>query len=1096
MPPASATASSGDAVERGNAGGAATLVQELPSGEVLFTFGVGEPTLAPASASCGTYLTDRWASRKLRKLRKRAARRRQGGASAGADAEASSGSDGDEAGDDAEQAEGEQEAAAPMPPKQQQQTVGASRQASGGAPERRRVGSAGVSGLPYWCDSVAVLGHADGSLAFCFRTAQQARARAPAQHSHSVKLASLDGAKLEQVLDRWQEAVDAGGPADPSAPHGPLLWQPYWVALKNLRASRAWQEAGSADAGSGSSDEERAATIEAGSRTARTSPAPQPTAAPAPPQQAAATATATAAAAAAPGAAEQPARGDPEPGGPPSSSGGRSPPQLSADAYACTWEACTVRGHADGTFVYKFHGLGELSPAERDPQQRALPWSSALRLGTKFPSQAALSLDKLAAFPKVYLEQQAAQGGPPELAQRARLDFCLFSPYDKVVARLERQHLGKNEGEQESDDDATEAAGSSGAGSSGEEGGSSEGEGSSKEEGSCEEGDSSGADRSGVWSRRAEDRVSVERGGKRAARGGERESGGAAASATSAGSTAACDRQQGKPPAPRLPEQQQAPALPTAEQRQPPASQSSDQHRPVQLQPEGFQAAEQAAEQLQPGDLQAAEQAAGQPPPEQGKRKQTGAEQPPPEQGRHARASAAQPALEACDGSKGKQQAPEQRAEAGGGPSGERQAEQPAARECNEGVKEATSSLENGKPAETVQPDGSSTAPVSEALPAQGGNGAAPEAQQPALLEETTAPLAGLAAAAAAAVRLVEVFRAWAAVAWAAVASAVYAAWSVVRRLHLAACRLLPFLSRPQWPPQLGAHASPTVARLLASAAPPTEADLAAAGFDWGGRYRADVPPLADLPAWRLEALLGCGVRDVRLYRAALTHASVLQPELREQSYERLEFLGDSVLEVITRQLLMARDPGADEGVLTRQSQALVSGPRAARFAHWLGLHRYCVANVSNMWGEAMHERPNVLADAFEALLGAIFQDQGLEAARAFLLRVYEACVDWAELEAERDWKSVLSRHAKAHGHTQPRYVHRKAEKVSSWPSGTAKRKQWRVDCIYMGLVMGSAVGQNKNSVESHAAHQAYLALPQHEPQHEAEAAAAAHEAP
>eukprot|EP00887_Chlorella_sp_A99_P006487 scaffold3.g6487.t1 len=935
VPPASATASSGDAVERGNAG-------ELPSGEVLFTFGVGEPTLAPASASCGTYLTDRWASRKLRKLRKRAARRRQGGASAGADAEASSGSDGDEAGDDAEQAEGEQEAAAPMPPKQQQQTVGASRQASGGAPERRRVGSAGVSGLPYWCDSVAVLGHADGSLAFCFRTAQQARARAPAQHSHSVKLASLDGAKLEQVLDRWQEAVDAGGPADPSAPHGPLLWQPYWVALKNLRASRAWQEAGSADAGSGSSDEERAATIEAGSRTARTSPAPQPTAAPAPPQQAAATATATAAAAAAPGAAEQPARGDPEPGGPPSSSGGRSPPQLSADAYACTWEACT----------------------------------------------AALSLDKLAAFPKVYLEQQAAQGGPPELAQRARLDFCLFSPYDKVVARLERQHLGKNEGEQESDDDATEAAGSSGAGSSGEEGGSSEGEGSSKEEGSCEEGDSSGADRSGVWSRRAEDR----------------------------------------------------------------------------LQPEGFQAAEQAAEQLQPGDLQAAEQAAGQPPPEQGKRKQTGAEQPPPEQGRHARASAAQPALEACDGSKGKQQAPEQRAEAGGGPSGERQAEQPAARECNEGVKEATSSLENGKPAETVQPDGSSTAPVSEALPAQGGNGAAPEAQQPALLEETTAPLAGLAAAAAAAVRLVEVFRAWAAVAWAAVASAVYAAWSV-----------------------LGAHASPTVARLLASAAPPTEADLAAAGFDWGGRYRADVPPLADLPAWRLEALLGCGVRDVRLYRAALTHASVLQPELREQSYERLEFLGDSVLEVITRQLLMARDPGADEGVLTRQSQALVSGPRAARFAHWLGLHRrgaarrrarraplaYCVANVSNMWGEAMHERPNVLADAFEALLGAIFQDQGLEAARAFLLRVYEACVDWAELEAERDWKSVLSRHAKAHGHTQPRYVHRKAEKVSSWPSGTAK-----------------------NSVESHAAHQAYLALPQHEPQHEAEAAAAAHEAP
>lgn len=71
--------------------------------------------------------------------------------------------------------------------------------------------------------------------------------------------------------------------------------------------------------------------------------------------------------------------------------------------------------------------------------------------------------------------------------------------------------------------------------------------------------------------------------------------------------------------------------------------------------------------------------------------------------------------------------------------------------------------------------------------------------------------------------------------------------------------------------------------------------------------------PLADVPRWQLEMLLGCGLRNASLYRRALIHPTALLPEARVASFERLEYLGDAVLELCTRQLLMDRAPTADE---------------------------------------------------------------------------------------------------------------------------------------------------------------------------------------
>lgn len=77
---------------------------------------------------------------------------------------------------------------------------------------------------------------------------------------------------------------------------------------------------------------------------------------------------------------------------------------------------------------------------------------------------------------------------------------------------------------------------------------------------------------------------------------------------------------------------------------------------------------------------------------------------------------------------------------------------------------------------------------------------------------------------------------------------------------------------------------------------------------------------------------------------------------------------------------------------------------------------RYVATNVIGMRDAAAHTRPSLLADAFEALLGALYLDAGLPAVRAFLLRVFATCVDWAALEAERDWKSALVARAAQYG--------------------------------------------------------------------------------
>jgi ribonuclease-3 len=138
-----------------------------------------------------------------------------------------------------------------------------------------------------------------------------------------------------------------------------------------------------------------------------------------------------------------------------------------------------------------------------------------------------------------------------------------------------------------------------------------------------------------------------------------------------------------------------------------------------------------------------------------------------------------------------------------------------------------------------------------------------------------------------------------------------------------------------------------------------------------------------------LEARLGFTFRDPLLLKLALTHPSVAHEQgLPVQTNQRLEFLGDAVLQLALTQELYEKFPAFGEGPLTKARAKLVNRRSLAEHARHLDLGRHLILSR----GEEIsggRERPSALADTYEALLGAMFLDAGFEAARDFILNQF-----------------------------------------------------------------------------------------------------------
>ena len=213
---------------------------------------------------------------------------------------------------------------------------------------------------------------------------------------------------------------------------------------------------------------------------------------------------------------------------------------------------------------------------------------------------------------------------------------------------------------------------------------------------------------------------------------------------------------------------------------------------------------------------------------------------------------------------------------------------------------------------------------------------------------------------------------------------------------------------------------------------------------------------------------MGFAIGDTQYYQQALMHRSMLRGEPRShlQSNERLEFLGDAVLGFVTAEHLYKRFVERDEGFLTRVRAKIVNGQALALFARRLNLGPLILLS-DNMDQSGGRDNPTILADALEAIIGALYLDLGEDAARRFIEEKILKAIDLEDLADQRDnYKSLLLEHAQSLGWPQPQY------RVTD-EEGPSHDKTFTVEVLLNGESYGRGVARNKKTAEQEAAGEA-----------------------
>lgn len=235
-----------------------------------------------------------------------------------------------------------------------------------------------------------------------------------------------------------------------------------------------------------------------------------------------------------------------------------------------------------------------------------------------------------------------------------------------------------------------------------------------------------------------------------------------------------------------------------------------------------------------------------------------------------------------------------------------------------------------------------------------------------------------------------------------------------------------------------------------------------------GSRRKQDkaVEPSAALPRHALLDEIEASMQKPALLRQALTHSSHAD-SASQGNYERLEFLGDAVLGLVAVEAIYQKFPQTAEGPLARLKATLVSAKTLSSIAEEYGLFES--ARLGDMPPDQLEmARLNVGADVVEAIIGAVYLDQGLEAARALVLRFFGERLRDATIggTGARDAKTTLHELVQGRLHDRPTYAVIQEE-------GQAHARRFCVEVRIRGVLCGTAWGTSHKAAEQGAATEA-----------------------
>ncbi|HWV34894.1 MAG TPA: ribonuclease III [Thermomicrobiales bacterium] len=243
-------------------------------------------------------------------------------------------------------------------------------------------------------------------------------------------------------------------------------------------------------------------------------------------------------------------------------------------------------------------------------------------------------------------------------------------------------------------------------------------------------------------------------------------------------------------------------------------------------------------------------------------------------------------------------------------------------------------------------------------------------------------------------------------------------------------------------------------------------------------RHKQDAPAPYGVPDPAVERAFAAGIgvsfNNPKLLRLALTHRSVLHDWLLQdqgeidaimQINERLEFLGDAILGAITAERLYHTDPVADEGTLTRHRVALVRAETLVKWAREMHLDDALYLGIGEQVTSSKRDR--MLAGAFEAVVGAIYLDQGRDAATRFVNGYLDRDMEGIlATEATANPKGLLQEVVQERGLDQPAY-----RTVAE--SGPDHAREFTVEALVDGKPLGSGTGRSKREAQQAAAREA-----------------------